>query len=423
MSTKLFCTHHSPTGAWASLTFGHTDSGISIDFEDPKVKTSGSLLVGKVSNGEIASICFSGDTSLKQGYGAAASAGICRTLTASKDIYTYQDITFTTYTPFLPLPDPEKQTIEALHCIPGILMDVTVDNSRGTQPVTAFWGLILNDAKRAFATAEDDFYVLRHKDEWEFAAPKTADTYMIRGLDAMQQLKCGKSIVQQNGPAFVCLNVPAGEVRTLTISWSVYKHSGSNGTIVADYFYTSRFNNLQDISRDLHALADEMRSSAALLDTAYETEGQDPLRRELFFQALRGYYASSQLLIDNDRQIHWNISEGGYLWRNTMDLCADHITWELRHNPWVVRSLMDDFLKHYTYRDQVTFDNYPGTYPGGISFTHDMGCYFTYSSDGHSAYERENDTKDGFYFYMNSETRQVVGAPYYPRIVTAVLWM
>ena len=40
MSTKLFCTHHSPTGAWSSLTFGHPDMGLSIDFEDHVKNTS-----------------------------------------------------------------------------------------------------------------------------------------------------------------------------------------------------------------------------------------------------------------------------------------------------------------------------------------------------------------------------------------------
>ena len=39
----------------------------------------------------------------------------------------------------------------------------------------------------------------------------------------------------------------------------------------------------------------------------------------------------------------------------------------------------------------------------GLSFTHDMGCYFSYSEYGYSAYERENDSRSGFYFYMTTE--------------------
>lgn len=34
----LFNTHHAPVGAWASLTFGAPDVGISFDLQNPSVK-------------------------------------------------------------------------------------------------------------------------------------------------------------------------------------------------------------------------------------------------------------------------------------------------------------------------------------------------------------------------------------------------
>jgi len=126
-------------------------------------------------------------------------------------------------------------------------------------------------------------------------------------------------------------------------------------------------------------------------------------RIDIFSQAIRGYYASSQLLLDENSCLHWNVSEGAYLWRNTIDLCADHLAWELFANPWIVRSLMDDFINYYSYEDRVYFPGKDGDFVGGLSFTHDMGCYFTYSESGKSAYERENNNSDPFYCYMTTE--------------------
>lgn len=374
--------------------------GLSIDFEDPKIKDTASLLVGKVNNGEITSICFSQDNNLKASYGAVSNDKINRVLTAAKDTYSCGNISFTIYTPHLSIPDPKKYPIDDIHCIPGILMDVTVDNTSNDKDITAFFGINLNDSKRAYSHSDDSVHVLRHKDSWEFCAINTPGSYMLRGIDTIKQLENNQSVLHQNGASFICLNVPTGEIGTITVSWSVYTTTGSNGEIETDYYYSRIFNDLRQVSLTMHKYADEIRSKASAINAEY---GDNTLRKELFYQGLRGYYASSQLLIDKNNEIHWSIAEGGYLWRNTMDLCADHIAWELKHNPWVVRSLMDDFINYYTYTDQVTFSSYPGTYPGGISFTHDMGCYFTYSKKGYSAYERENDTKDGFYFYMTIE--------------------
>lgn len=403
MSTKLFNTHHSPIGAWASLTFGHMTSGISIDHEDPKVKDSGAFLAGIVANGNLSSICFTKDDTLRKDYGGVPSSEICRTLTASKDIYSHRNFSLTVYTPYPSLPDPDTSVIRDQDCPPGILMDLTVDNTDGSDELTAFLGFALTDAKRAYATTGDGLHILRHKNDWEFTCVQIPDSYMVRGLDALTQLRKGGQIVQQNGAAFFCLTVPPGERRTLSVSWCVYTQSGSNGELLTDYYYSHLFKDLREVSTKFHTLSEYLRGKADELDHLYEKSTADISCKEFFYQALRAYYASSQLLIDSEDRIHWSLSEGGYLWRNTMDLCADHIAFELRHNPWVVRSLMDDFLTHYTYRDEVTFAAYPGVYPGGISFTHDMGCYYTYSEKGHSAYERKNDSADGFYFYMTTE--------------------
>jgi hypothetical protein len=73
---------------------------------------------------------------------------------------------------------------------------------------------------------------------------------------------------------------------------------------------------------------------------------------------------------------------------NTLDLAVDHVFWELDQNPWVVRNLLTNFVRHYSYRDQVVARGAPAKLlPGGISFCHDMGVNNNFSRAGNSSYE------------------------------------
>ena len=423
-SNAFFNTHHAPVGAWSSLTFGAPDIGMSIDVQDPTVKKLGMMMAGMANEREIRSIGFcdmpksinvdlksegtqESDRAraerLRAEYGFFDEAEIERTLTPSKDIFTAGGITFTVHTPYGELPDPEQGEIPPLFCLPGILMDVTVDNTAGDVPCTAFFGMQLSDTKKSHSFEEVGLVGHRYRGEWAFAAKEEDGAYIVRGLDAVEHLKRGTRGIHQNGPAFLCVSVPAGERRTLTLSWSVYAREGSSGTWNTTYYYNRYFANLLEGAKAVLEAADELRAMSERVDAELLHEGQDAERVGLFCQAVRGYYASTQLLLDEDGQVRWNVGEGAYVWRNTIDLCADHITWELRRNPWIVRSLMDEFIEHYSYTDRVTFAGIEGDYPGGISFTHDMGCYFEYSPRGYSDYEHVNDTRDGFYFYMTTE--------------------
>lgn len=423
-SCPLFNTHHAPVGAWSSLTFGAPGVGMSIDVQDPGVKRTGVMMAGVANAQGIRSIGFadmpkanpldltaegskeSGDPRMKRmlsAYGFFDEAEITRTLTPSRDVYAAGNVTFTTYTPYDALPDPEEGDIPAVSCLPGVLMDVAVDNTQGEDDCTAFFGMMLYDAKRVYAFEEDGLCGVRFREEWAFAAGQADGAYLTRGLDAPLLLARGEPMVHQNGAAFLCLKVPAGEKKTLTLTFSVHAREGSSGAWRTTYYYNRYFKTLLEGAKGVLDSAAQLRALSDQVDSELLHERQDPARVSLFNQAVRAYYASTQLLEDEQGQIHWNVAEGAYLWRNTMDLCADHITWELRRNPWIVRSLMDEFISRYSYTDRVTFPGLPGDYPGGVSFTHDMGCYFTYSKPGYSAYERANESDKGFYFYMTTE--------------------
>jgi hypothetical protein len=148
-----------------------------------------------------------------------------------------------------------------------------------------------------------------------------------------------------------------------------------------------RFDALKNAARDADRLAEE----APLSDD----------RRWMFCHAVRSYYGSTELLEGDDGAPVWVVNEGEYRMMNTFDLTVDHLYWELRQNPWVVRNQLDRFVDRYSYEDNVRFPGDRTEHPGGISFTHDMGVTNVWSRPGYSAYEKQGLT--GVFSYMTHE--------------------
>jgi hypothetical protein len=75
----------------------------------------------------------------------------------------------------------------------------------------------------------------------------------------------------------------------------------------------------------------------------------------------------------------------------------------LKQNPWVVKNLLDNFVRHYSYIDEVKGGHGDDSRraPGGISFAHDMGVHNNFSPPGTSSYELKNLT--GCFSYMTAE--------------------
>ena len=416
----LFHTHHSPVGAWASLTFGSPRCGVSIDLQEPNVKDSGALLFGYIKAGQVHTLGFvnrldenidenEGDREKQKPQGAFSEwnvfqeCEIGRVLTSSMDIYRAGDMKVTVYTPYGELEDPKVSEISELSCLPGILIDLEVDNSGSDTECEIFMGLAYSELKKISAFSDNHSCGLRFRNDWSFSARNEEDIFLVQGGDALEHLQKGEAFIHQNGPAFIARRIAPGEKKALTIAWTVYASQGSNGAMETTYYYQKFFAGLAEAEKGMLDNAEKLRMLSQQIDEEWRTAQIEPKRMSLLCQAIRGYYASSQLLMDKNKVIHWNTCEGAYLWRNTMDLCADHLPWELIRNPWVVRSMMDDYITKYAYKDEVIYPGKEGIYPGGIAFTHDMGCYFTYSEPGYSAYERSNSSIHGFYFYMTTE--------------------
>ena len=426
--TPLFMTHHAPVGGWASFTFGAEGMGVSIDLESPMVSDSADFYAGVAQNGILSAFPFlaaahkTDDADVDvlaegnketppvksaSGWNYFRTGEIHRTLEVCTDTFQAENVTLRVYTPHYPLNDPQTGDITPLSCCPGILMELTVDNTAGDTPATGFLGIGWKEHGRIYTVdtaGVEGLSGLGYRNDWMLAAAAGGGVFTLRGHDMESQLREGRRLLHQTGPGALCIQAAPGETVTLTAAFGFYKEgAGSNG-IDTRYYYTRYFNSAAAVCRYLLSRADDVRTDCREEDRRFSARIKDDWVYPLFAQAVRGYDASTQLLTDAAGAVYYNVGEGAYVWRNTMDLAADHLAWELDRNPWVVRNIMELYIRRYAYRDMVRFREYlDREFPGGLSFTHDMGNYFTYSPPGYSGYERETTPRDGCYLYMTTE--------------------
>jgi hypothetical protein len=74
--------------------------------------------------------------------------------------------------------------------------------------------------------------------------------------------------------------------------------------------------------------ADPFLKETAHFDEEARRSFADEKRRQVFAQAVRAYGANTQMALAG-KKVAYNVSEGCFYWRNTMDLCADHLPFEL----------------------------------------------------------------------------------------------
>lgn len=428
-ATPLFMTHHAPVGSWSSFTFGAEGLGASIDLEAPMVSDSADFLVGVAQDGILTTLPFSraagkpasaaGPDVLAEGnketapvkqtvgWNYLSATAVRRELGACVDVFHAENMTLRVYTPQYPLEDPQEGAISPEACCPGVLLELEIDNSGRAVQATGFLGLSWKADGRIYTVdtaGVAGLTGLGWRNEWMLAAEKTSAVYTVRGHDLEEQLRIDRRLLHQTGAGALCIRVEPGERAVLTAALGFYKEgAGSNG-IATRYYYTRCFDSVAAVCRSLLGRADSVTAYCRAQDADWRSRFAEDWQYAVFAQAVRGYAASTQLLCDETGRVYYNVGEGAYVWRNTMDLAVDHLGWELKQNAWVVRNIIDLYIERYAYRDTVRFADRPGEeFEGGLSFTHDMGNYFTYSPAGYSGYERETTPKDGCYLYMTTE--------------------
>ncbi|GIP22826.1 glycoside hydrolase family 52 protein [Paenibacillus sp. J22TS3] len=410
---KFFNAHHAPVGAFASFTLGFPgrSGGFDLEFGRPPEQN---IYIGlqEQDGNSYRTLPFydqAGDESTRYTAGnegpVAASADfsihpfdqaeIRRTFSAGTDTWTAGDLTFRLYSPFDSVPDPKSADEEELRfaLLPAVLAEITVDNTAGGQTRRAFFGFQGTDPYTAVRRLEDTTSgKLCGVGQGRHIALAACDP-RVRSAGHFTIENILQPEVEENlrfglGPiGALLMDVPAGKKETYRFALCFYRGGLVTTGMDAAYLYTCYFANIEEVAAyalehfdrkvEISHRNDDLIASSALSDN----------QKFMLAHAIRSYYGSTELLICRDEPL-WIVNEGEYRMMNTFDLTVDQLFFELKMNPWTVRSELDLFTSRYKYEDTVRFPGEDTDYPGGVSFTHDMGVANSFSRPGYSAYEQ-----------------------------------
>jgi hypothetical protein len=406
-----FNAQHSPMGAFMSFTCGNFGSrgGIGLEIGSPGNQDIyvGVKPGGRSSAGQLRCLPFyrgataqGAESYLVEQAGPAeqnvqpkivpyTAAEIVRQYGWASDRWQTRDFSFAIFTPFGEIPDPALATPAQMRTalLPAVGGEFTVGNSAGTETVTGFFAIKFN---------EPGWRPLDDAGSGAVGFAFRRQIGVLGQLDAGEaELFCRFSIDEGvSNPVMhllgavpgIAFEVPPGQKRTLRLAFGCYREGIATTGLEGRYLYTRYYSGLADVLRE--ALNRPLAKEAAALDQQLIESGLSADQQFLIAHATRSYYGSTQLL-DVGGEPLWVVNEGEYCMLNTLDLSVDQMFWELDRNPWVVKNILNTFVRRYSYVDQVketaTADSKLA--PGGISFCHDMGINNNFSPAGNSSYE------------------------------------
>ena len=408
--TPFFNAHHAPVGAFATFTLGFPGSkgGLGLELGGP---ANESVFIGVETRegGDYEALPFftssadsakrydvSADASPVQGLVRAFPDGaISRDFGVACDTWRAGDLSFTIYSPIKPVPDPAGAGKAAMMSavVPAVFAELTIDNSEGKRARKAFFG---------YEGSENKFNMRRLDDVSRGAYTGVGQGSVIAIVSDSTGVysgggftldKCLRPDFTENlaaglgGVVALMANVPAGKKKTFRFAVCFYRDGNVTSGLASRYFYTQYFRDIEAVA--LYALRHWPTQKRLALENerALGKATLGEAQRFQLYQAVRSYYGSTEFLEAQGRPF-WVVNEGEYRMLNTFDLTVDHLFFELAQNPWVVRDQLDWFARRYRYTDRVRLPGDPREYPGGISFTHDMGIGNCVSRPGHSSYEQ-----------------------------------
>ncbi|MNM65571.1 Beta-xylosidase precursor [compost metagenome] len=414
MDKKIFFNaHHAPVGAFASFTLGFPgrSGGFDLEFGRPPEQN---VYIGlqELDGDTYQALPFydqAGDESTRYTAGTDEEANepaasiirpfaqeeIRRTFGPATDTWEAGDLTFRVYSPFDSVPDPESADEEELRfaLLPAVLAEITVDNTEGTSSRRAYFGFQGTDPYTAMRRLEDATDgTLCGVGQGRHTAIVSNDPRVYSAghftIENILQPKVLENLRFGLGPVGALLmDVPAGKRETYRFALCFYRGGEVTTGMDAAYLYTRYFANIEEAASyalqnydrkvEVSRRNDDLIASSALSDN----------QKFMLAHAIRSYYGSTELLVSGDKPL-WIVNEGEYRMMNTFDLTVDQLFFELKMNPWTVRNELDLFTSRYKYEDTVRFPGEETDYPGGVSFTHDMGVANSFSRPGYSAYEQ-----------------------------------
>lgn len=421
MKTVFYNAHHSPTGAFASLTLGMKGpkGGLGLELAGP---ANESIYVGvedRAGNTFSALPFFEDNASGEEDFDVEGNSEfscpvalstfdentIGRTLGASLDEWTAPDLKFRIYSPPQTIPDPargDESTLKAV-LVPALRVELEIDNRGGSIPRRAFFGY--RGTERSCGMR-----ILRKGNligvgQHTLTAIASDDPDVIAGV-AFQPEKVLNHTSTENlnflvgSLGMLVGTVQPGEVRTFRFAVGFFREGTATTGIDTRYYYRRYFTTIEDVVS--YALADFDRVKQIATDfDQHLHQSLSPERAWMTAQAIRSYYGSTQLLERSDGTPLWVVNEGEYRMMNTFDLTVDQAFFELASNPWTIRNVLDLYAERYSYEDTIRLPNDKTEYDGGLAFTHDMGVSNAFSRPGYSGYEQAKLT--GCFSYMCSE--------------------
>ncbi|HWJ77782.1 MAG TPA: glycoside hydrolase family 52 protein [Niallia sp.] len=428
MPNNLFYNaHHSPIGAYASFTLGFPGAGGGLDLELGKSPRQ-NIYIGAENidkEGTYQALPFftyqeedeskrydienmDPDPDKPNIIFPVPKEKINRKFKLGTDTWETDDFSFTIYSQVEPIPDPSNANEEDLKgiIVPAVLAELTVDNTRGTKIRKAFFGYQGTDPYSSMRRLDDTMTSYSGIGQGRITAivSKSTDvkSAMHFSLENILTTPHEENWTFGLGPlGALMMEVPAGEKRTYQFSICFYRGGIVTAGMDTSYYYSKFFKNIEEVALYTMDHFDSIKNRAIQANEMIEnashlTEDQ----RFMMIHSIRSYYGSTQLL-NNGEQPFWVVNEGEYRMMNTFDLTVDQLFYELKMNPWTVKNELDMFVERFSYEDTVRFPNDDKEYPGGISFTHDMGMANTISRQHYSTYELYG--LDGCFSHMTHE--------------------
>jgi xylan 1,4-beta-xylosidase len=347
------------------------------------------------------------------------------------------DFDFTLYTPFGGIVEPGAFHPAMLRVclLPAIVAEFTIDNTAGTETKTGVFAINFK---------QPGSHVLPEQHGWR--GKKRVGFGLGRNVGVQATLDSDRGITESEEPFPILrgspdeglsaanpvhglgtcpgigFEVPPGKKQTLVIAMGVYDEGIVTTGIEGRFFYTRHFSDLTDVLDQALRGWDAIKGGSAEIDRELIGSDLSSDQQFLIAHSTRSYYANTQLL-DVAGEPFWVVHSGDSGLMNVFDEAVDQVFWELKQNPWVVRNRLDNFVKFYSYQDQLkpyrngvahpslepaaarvgqhaehmeaqrtatATASPPDLSPGGISFCHDMGVHGNFAPRGCSSYELPN---------------------------------
>lgn len=424
-NNMFFNAHHAPIGSFSSFTLGFPGAGGGFDLElgrSPKKN----VYIGVESREHVGKYhalpFFETGVDESKRYDVEnpdpnpnkpeiilpyAKESVKRTFHLGTDTWEAGDISFTIYTQAQGVPEPGTASDDEMRLtlVPSVIAELTIDNTNHNRQRRAFFGYEGSDSYSSMRRLNDTMDRFSGVGQGRL----TAITSKGPGVQAALHFSLENILTscKENWKfglgrvGALVMDVPAGEKKTYQFALSFYRGGIVTAGMDTSYYYTKYFNDLEDVARYTLVQFDQLKKRALTANHLLEVNHLSDDQLFMLAHSIRSYYGSTQLLQTTDGEPFWVINEGEYRMMNTFDLTVDQLFFELKMNPWTVKNELDYFIKRFSYQDTVHFPNDQTKYPGGISFTHDMGVANTISRAYYSSYEMFG--IDGCFSHMTHE--------------------